>query len=77
MTAVAAFALIFAINGFAADFRVFYLVRYKHGVHGKRADDPQAPYEVTISAPSASAVRRIVLQQCPNAVQIEIHRLSE
>jgi hypothetical protein len=67
-------ALVFANNGFAADFRVFFYVRDKHGLHGPSDVDPKRPSEVSMSAASASAARRIILQDYSNAVQIEIHR---
>jgi hypothetical protein len=54
-------------------YRVFFLERDASGVHGRRADEPDAPYEASISAPSAAAARRMVLHDDPNAVQIIIH----
>jgi hypothetical protein len=57
----------------AGEYRVFFLERDASGVHGRRADEPDAPYEASISAPSAAAARRMVLHDDPDAVQIIIH----
>jgi hypothetical protein len=57
----------------AGEYRVFWLDRSASGVHGRRADEPDAPYEASISAPSAAAARRMVLHDDPDAVQIIIH----
>jgi hypothetical protein len=59
------------------NYRVFYLVRDKHGVHGKSRDNPKAPYATDISAASEEAARANLLQQEPNAVQIEINQMPD
>jgi hypothetical protein len=63
------------VTAAAHDYRVFYFVRDKHGVHGKPAD-PKHPYEGSIEASSAAEARRMVLKAEPNAVQIEINQLD-
>jgi hypothetical protein len=56
------------------NFRAFYFVRDKPGVHGKSKTQP---YEVSLSGPSEEAVRANILQQEPNAVQIEINQMPD
>lgn len=60
----------------AHDYRVFYLVRDKHGVHGPKTADPKHPYEGSIQASSAAEARRMILKDEPNAVQIEINQMD-
>jgi hypothetical protein len=55
-------------------YRVFFYVHDRHGVHGPQSDNPQKPYEVSLSAASESAARQSVLQDYQNVVQIEIHQ---
>jgi hypothetical protein len=64
------------VTAAAHDYRVFYLVRDKHGVHGPKTADPKKPYAGSIQASSAAEARRIVLKDEPNAVQIEINQLD-
>jgi hypothetical protein len=63
-----------ASSSFAANFRVFFYLKDKHGVHGPRPNDPTHPYEGSMEAASESAARREILRVHPNAVQIEINR---
>jgi len=61
-----------AFNVLAGDYRLFWLVREADGtLHGKRADDPRAPYEQTITAPSRAAAKRLVLHEIPNAIFVD------
>ena len=55
-------------------YRVFFYVHDGHGVHGPQSDNPQKPYEVSLSAASESTARQSVLQDYQNAVQMEIHQ---
>jgi hypothetical protein len=59
----------------AHDYRVFYYVRDKHGVHGPSTADPKKPYEVSIQASSPAEARGMVLKDEPNAVHTEINQL--
>jgi hypothetical protein len=60
----------------AHDYRVFYYVRDKHGVHGPVTADPKKPYAGSIQAGSVAEARRMILKDDPDAVQIEIHQLD-
>jgi hypothetical protein len=77
---VLALGLIFTVNGFALEdltyFRVFWLDRDKHGLHGPSAVDPKKPYEASIYAHSEKEARRKLLHEDPHAVQIEINNLG-
>ena len=82
--------LTFAINGLAGDddsidwtrhdlieFRVFWLDRDKHGLHGPSKVNPEKPFEATIVAPSEKAARQKLLHEDPHAVQIGINNLGK
>jgi hypothetical protein len=60
----------------AHDYRVFYFVRDKHGMHGPIASNPTKPYAGSLQAGSRDEARRMVLKEEPNAVQIEINQLD-
>jgi hypothetical protein len=60
----------------AHDYRVFYYVRDKHGVHGPVTANPKKPYAGSIQAGSVAEARRMILKDDPDAVQIEIHQLD-
>jgi hypothetical protein len=64
------------VSAAAHDYRVFYFVRDKHGVHGPVASNPTKPYSGSLQASSREGARRMVLKEEPNAVQIEINQLD-
>jgi hypothetical protein len=64
------------VSAAAHDYRVFYYVRDKHGVHGPIASNPTKPYAGSIQASSREEARRMVLKEEPNAVQIEINQMD-
>jgi hypothetical protein len=64
------------VSAAAHDYRVFYFVRDKHGVHGPISGTPTKPYAGSLQASSREEARRMVLKEEPNAVQIEINQLD-
>jgi hypothetical protein len=72
---LAAFALAIGNTAHANDYRVFYRVRDSHGIHGCSQVDPSRPYHYSTQAPNKAAVRRELLKEEPNAVEIVINTL--